>query len=283
MSAEGIIFDIKQFAVFDGPGIRTTVFLKGCPLRCMWCHNPEGLSVKPQIMRSENGCLHCGNCWKIMESPETYVDQPDCIRVCPKHLIRICGTKITAEKLAEKLEKDRAFLKNAGGGVTFSGGEPFLQPAFLIECLERLSDLHRCIETSAFTEPEIFQKAVSLLDYVIVDLKLFDEQKHLYYTGQSNQRILQNINLLKHAGKPFRIRIPVIPGVNDDPENYEKTAAFLRDAENLDFVELLPYHTTAGAKYLMLGMEYKPQFEEGAAPAMREEIFREAGIACKQI
>lgn len=280
---KGIIFDIKQFAVFDGPGIRTTVFLKGCPLRCMWCHNPEGLSVKPQLMRSDNGCAHCGNCAEIMKKPEKYLHDSSFIRVCPKHLLRVCGTEMTAEALSAKLHRDKQFLEQSGGGVTFSGGEPLMQAEFLSECLERLSDMHRCIETSGFAEPEVFRHVAGRLDYIIMDIKLADEKRHIHYTKQSNRKILENLQYLKSCGKPFRIRIPVIPGVNDDKENFQRTAELLKGAPALDFVELLPYHTTAGAKYPMLGMKYHPEFNESASPQMREDIFRKAGITCKQI
>lgn len=283
MSTIGTIFDIKQLSVFDGPGIRTTVFLKGCPLRCMWCHNPEGLSYKPQIMRSGNGCLHCGRCEAACRHPDACVVCGDCIRACPKNLIRICGQEVTAQWLADHLLKDKEYLARVGGGVTFSGGEPLGQPHFLMECLERLEGVHTCIETSGCCRPDVYKRAVDLLDYVIMDLKLMDEEKHIHYTGYSNQMILQNLEYLKESGRTFRIRIPVIPGVNDDRENFERTAAVLKGAPGLELLELLPYHVTAGAKYSMVGMEYNPEFDEGLQPRLDLSVFEKAGIPCGQI
>jgi pyruvate formate lyase activating enzyme len=279
----GTVFDIKQMAVFDGPGIRTTVFLKGCPLRCMWCHNPEGLSTKPQIMRSPNGCLHCGRCRAVCPHPEGCVLCGACIRACPKHLIHMSGKVMSSEELCRILRKDEQFLKASGGGVTFSGGEPTAQASFLLDCLDRLEGMHRCIETCGYTDSETFRQVVRRLDYVIMDIKMIDPVRHKHYTGVDNAPILKNLEILKRSGKPFRIRIPVIPGVNDDDGNFQKTAALLKDAENLDYVELLPYHTTAGAKYSMLGMKYQPDFPELQAPRMRTEIFLNQGVACREI
>ena len=283
MSEIGTIFDIRQLSVFDGPGIRTTVFLKGCPLRCMWCHNPEGLSYKPQLMRSGNGCLHCGKCRDACSHPDTCVLCGSCVRACPKNLIRICGEEVTAEWLTGHLLKDQDYLEQVGGGITFSGGEPLGQPRFLLECLERLGDVHTCIETSGYAQPELFEKAAGLLDYVIMDLKLMDGEKHRHYTGFDNEPVLRNLEYLKQSGQAFRIRIPVIPGVNDDRENYERTAAALAGARNLDVVELLPYHVTAGAKYSMVGMEYSPEFDEGQEPELDMSVFERAGIPCRRI
>ena len=180
MSAEGVIFDIKQFAVFDGPGIRTTVFLKGCPLRCMWCHNPEGLSFQPQLMVSQNGCIHCGRCKAVCKHLDHCVLCGDCVRACPNRLRKICGDRISAEALAHKLLRDKEYLSGEGGGVTFSGGEPCGQPEFLLECLDRLSEMHRAIETSGYCSPEIFGKIIQRLDYIIMDLKLMDEKEHIH-------------------------------------------------------------------------------------------------------
>lgn len=274
---KGIIFDIKEFAVFDGPGMRQTVFLKGCPLHCSWCHNPEGLCMQPQLMVSTASCLHCGRCKEVCEH-ETCIACGKCIPVCPLHLRRIAGTEMTSEELAEKIRKDSGYYARYGGGVTFSGGEPLLQVDFLTEVLEQLSDLHRAIETSGYCKPEKFWQVLQHLDFVMMDIKLFDRDKHKQYTGVYNTVILQNAKTLCEEETPFVIRIPVIPGVNDDEENYRQTAAFLSGAKALQRVEFLPYHKTAGAKYSMVGKEYRPDFDPEQGVWISKKIFEDYGI-----
>ncbi len=279
----GIIFDIKQFAVFDGPGIRTTVFLKGCPLRCEWCHNPEGLSFFPQLMVSKSACIHCGRCQSACTNPSECTACGWCVRFCPLGLRKISGKWIEAADLAAKLLKDRDYLEQQGGGVTFSGGEPTSQGEFLLECIHLLRPMHTAIETSGFCKPDLFREIIGSLDYVIMDIKHTDDAIHRRYTKVSNKKILYNLEQLKKSGKPFRIRIPVIPGVNDSEDNFRNTARMLTDAENLDFVELLPYHQTAGAKYEMVGSVYQPSFRTDAIPNLNTSIFAEYGIPCKVI
>lgn len=283
MSKEGIIFDIKEFAVFDGPGIRTTVFLKGCPLRCRWCHNPEGLSVEPQLMISKNGCTGCGRCHEVCTHQEHCVLCGDCVKVCPNRLIKICGDKMTAQVLADRILKDAGYLNQQGGGVTFSGGEPTMQSEFLIECLERLKIMHRTIETCGYCRRDVFARILKELDYVILDIKLANREKHKLYTGVDNDLILENLEQVKKSGKPFRVRIPVIPGVNDSEKNYRQTAALLAGAENLELVELLPYHKTAGAKYEMVGRSYQPGFDINQAPNLETDAFSHMGIECRKM
>ncbi len=277
----GTIFDIKQFAVFDGPGIRTTVFLKGCPLRCEWCHNPEGLSFAPQLMVSKSACTHCGHCEAVCPSPSRCLVCGKCVRACPLGLRRICGKRVEPADLAARLLKDRAYLEQQGGGVTFSGGEPMAQGEFLLECLTLLRPMHRAVETSGYCDTAFFPEILRELDYVIMDIKHSDNDLHLRYTGVGNNRIMRNLEQLKRSGKPFRIRIPVIPGVNDTEENFRGTAQLLRDAKNLETVELLPYHQTAGAKYEMVGLEYKPSFDPAAQPNLNTAVFEEYHIPCR--
>lgn len=279
----GTIFDIKQFAVFDGPGIRTTVFLKGCPLRCEWCHNPEGLSFGPQLMVSKSACTHCGRCREVCPNPSGCTVCGRCIRSCPLGLRRICGKKIDSADLAAKLLKDWDYLKLQGGGVTFSGGEPTAQGEFLLECLRLINPMHKAIETSGYCDPDLFREIIGELDYVIMDIKHTDDEIHRRYTKVSNRKILQNLEQLKTSGKPFRIRIPVIPGVNDTEDNFRRTAELLAGAENLDTVELLPYHQTAGAKYEMVDMDYRPSFDTDALPNLDTAVFAEYHIPCKVI
>ncbi|MCR5793130.1 MAG: glycyl-radical enzyme activating protein [Lachnospiraceae bacterium] len=280
---KGTIFDIKQLAVFDGPGIRTTVFLKGCPLRCMWCHNPEGLISRPQLMRSTNGCMQCGRCQELLKHPAKAVEHPELLRVCPKNLFHISGQQLTVEELVAQLRLDEEYLKLVGGGITFSGGEPLAQADFLEACLKELSDMNLCIETSGYAMREDFEKIVELLDFVVMDLKMIDDVKHRYYTGVSNKRILSNLEYLKASGKPFVIRVPLIPGVNDTVENMVATAKLLQGTTNLQRVELLPYHRTAGVKYKMLGNVYAPRFDENREVRIDTEVFEKRGVTCRSL
>ena len=284
ISHTGTIFDIKQFAIYDGPGIRTTVFFKGCPLRCMWCHNPEGLSFQPQLMVSTANCQHCGRCAAACPTGvQTCTACGQCVRACPQGLRRICGTRYDAQSLAQKLLRDAAYLAAMGGGVTFSGGEPTGQPQFLLELLERTASMHRAIETCGYCSEATFTAVLARVDYVLLDLKLIDPQRHRRYTGVSNEPILENLQRLKKSGKPFRVRIPVIPGVNDSDENFDQTADLLTDAPALELVELLPYHVTAGAKYEMVGLDYRPDFDTAAAPNLNTELFVRHGLRCTHL
>lgn len=283
-SAVGTVFDIKQLAVYDGPGIRTTVFLKGCPLRCMWCHNPEGLSYQPQLMVSSNNCLHCGACVEACPNGgKTCTACGQCIRACPQGLRKLCGKRYTAQELAWKLLRDKDYLAAMSGGVTFSGGEPTGQPEFLLETLDRVAGMHRAIETSGYCSGSVFEAVLSRVEYVMMDLKLMDPEQHRHYTGVSNEPILENLERLKKSGRPFRIRIPVIPGVNDSEENFGAAARRLLDADDLEQVELLPYHVTAGAKYEMVGLSYQPEFDTAAAPNLNTELFRRFGLKCTHL
>lgn len=280
MSHTGIIFDIKQLAVFDGPGIRTTIFFKGCPLRCRWCHNPEGLSYAPQLMVSDNGCLHCGSCRKVCPSPDHCTACGRCVRACPLHLRRIAGTEYRADELAKKVLRDKAIFDLNGGGITVSGGEPTSQPEFLLEFLSLTRPLHRAMETCGYCKPEVFSKILEELDFIHLDLKLIDEEEHIKWTGRSNKIILENLSCIKKSRKPFVVRIPLIPGVNDTKENLTATASLLRDAPGLQRVELLPYHKTAEAKYAMVGGNYDPGFDTEKPVNKDSGPFLQAGIPC---
>ena len=188
------------------------------------------------------------------------------------------GTDMTVQDLFWRVKKNPLVR-----GVTFSGGEPTGQPEFLLETLDRVAGMHRAIETSGYCSGSVFEAVLARVEYVMMDLKLMDPEQHRHYTGVSNEPILENLERLKKSGRPFRIRIPVIPGVNDSDENFEQTALRLLDAENLEQVELLPYHVTAGAKYEMVGLSYQPEFDTAAAPNLNTELFRRFGLKCTHL
>ena len=247
----GVIFDIKEMAVHDGPGIRTTVFFKGCPLRCRWCHNPEGLTSKPQLMYKESRCLHCGLCRIPCTHPEC---QPfgRCLHACPDNLLSVTGRAVSAEKLAVELKKSAEPLGDNFGGFTFSGGEPLMQPEFLLSLAEELKGFNLCIETSGYAQLDIFTSVIEKLDFIIMDIKLANTETHKKYTGVGNETILANFEALKKSGRPYLIRTPLIPNITDTKENLSAIKEIIGGSD----WEQLPYNTMAGAKYKMLGMEY---------------------------
>lgn len=247
----GTIFDIKEMAVHDGPGIRTTVFFKGCPLRCKWCHNPEGLSSQPQLMYKSARCTYCKECQKNCDHPEC---QPfnRCIHTCPQNCLEISGREVETQSLVKELKESAEILGESFGGFTFSGGEPLAQPEFLLELINELRDYHLCIETSGFADEEVFKKVIDKLDFVIMDIKLADSAKHKKYTGVGNEKILSNFEIISTSGKPYIIRTPLIEGITDTKENL---AAIKEIIKNSNW-EKLPQNKMAGAKYKMLGMEY---------------------------
>ena len=278
MSAQGVIFDIKELAVFDGPGIRETVFLKGCPLRCQWCHNPEGLSFVPQVMKSKKSCIRCGECARACPLPESCQACGQCVTACPRGLIRIAGTMVSAEELAHTLLKHAGYLQLCGGGYTISGGEPTGQPEFLIELLQRLGGQHRAVETCGYCPAPVFEAMLAHTELVLFDLKIYDPGLHKFYTGKDNAPILQNLAFLQRQSVPYIIRIPLIPGVSDSRENLEGIASLLDAPGELQRVELLPYHAAAKAKYSMIGLDFSPSFDEKLQPVLDTSVFEKRGI-----
>ena len=274
----GIVFDIKEFAVFDGPGIRTTVFLKGCPLRCQWCHNPEGLSPAPQLMVSRAACTHCGECQRVCPSPEKCTACGQCIPVCRLGLRKIVGQKWTAEALAARLVKDADVYRASGGGVTFSGGEPLMQWDFVSSVIEKMPGVHIAIETSAYAPDEVFSDAIKRCSLIMMDWKVSDPQLHRHYTGVDQAPIRRHLEMLAAGQTPFILRMPIIPGVNDNPEHFRTAAELVQGAPALVRVDLLPYQRAAGAKYTMVGKHYSPDFDENKEPQFFPQILEERGI-----
>lgn len=276
--SSGIVFDIKEFAVFDGPGIRTTVFMKGCPLRCQWCHNPEGLQPQPQLMVSHAACIHCGACARVCTHPDGCIACGACVSACRGGFRKIVGQSWTAEALAERLLKDADVYRLSNGGVTFSGGEPLMQWPFVRSVLERLDGVHTAIETSGYTSDEIFAEAMNLCNLIMLDWKVSDPALHRRYTGVEQDRIRRHAQMLANGNTPFILRMPIIPGVNDNEEHFRTAAQLVAGSKSLIRVDVLPYQRAAGAKYEMVGMEYRPDFQDDLAPHFLTEIFDQAQI-----
>lgn len=264
---KAVISDIKHFAVHDGDGIRTTVFLKGCSLKCLWCHNPEGIGFKPQIAYHPNKCIGCMECAAVCPSgahsgqQEHGFDREKCIGcgacepVCLGRAITFYGRTVTVEELLPELLEDRQFYENSGGGVTLSGGECLMQADFCAELLKTLKEqgIHTAVDTCGFVPGQALDQVMPYTDIFLYDLKAYDEDTHIRCTGQSNRTILENLRYLDACGKKCEIRIPYVPGLND--HQMEKIAAFLKPMKHITKVKVLAYHNYAGSKYAALGME----------------------------
>lgn len=242
------VFNIMKYSIHDGPGIRTTVFLKGCPLSCRWCHNPEGINISPQTVFYPNKCIKCGNC--------TFVNGG---KVCPTGAREVLGYDISAADLMSEIKKDLLFYEQSGGGVTFSGGEPLYQPDFLLSMLEKCEDeyIHTAVDTSGFCERNIIVKAAERAKLMLFDVKFFDEEKHIEYCGVSNKIILENLKALSETKVKINIRIPVIPSVNNDIREMRNICEYIKGYRNIVNVNLLPYHNLQSEKYKRLNMKYK--------------------------
>ncbi len=273
----GVIFDIKEQTVHDGPGVRATVFFKGCPLRCIWCHNPEGLSPLPEIMKNHNLCVQCGKCLAPCAHGECRTFNV-CARICPRGLIRIAGRTEDASTLAKRLKRYERMLRATGGGITVSGGEPLMQPEFLLNLLAELKPMHTALQTSGYGDTAAFQEAVALSDLVMFDLKLMSDAEHKRYTGVSNALILRNLDALIRSGKAFVARLPMIPGVNITEDHFRAAARARSPARGRVEVEILPYNPFAGAKYATVGRTFAYREGDGAATEYPVEILEKAGL-----
>ena len=246
------IFDIAEMTLHDGPGVRTTVFLKGCPLRCKWCHNPEGLKSEIQLMYKENKCIHCGNCLKPCNHPQCK-DSGKCILSCPEDCFKISGEVTDTNSLAKRLKNTADIMGNSFGGFTFSGGEPLYQYEAVIELCKELEGYHLCIETSGYADEDVFRKVIQKMDFVIMDIKIADDILHKKYTGVSNQKILKNLEILKGSNKDYIIRTPLIPHITDTKENLNAIKEIIGKSN----WEHIPYNNLTQAKYKMLGLKYE--------------------------
>jgi pyruvate formate lyase activating enzyme len=281
----GIVFDIKRFSIHDGPGIRTTVFFKGCPLDCAWCHNPESKTAERERMFWEGRCIRCGACQAACEQeaiafdgayPITYEERctlcGSCVQACHAEARQIIGREMTVSQVMSEIERDVAFYDESGGGVTFSGGEPLMQPEFLRQLLRacREQEIHTAVDTCGFAPWEVLESLRNDVGLFLYDIKLLDDARHRQFTGMSNTLILSNLRALAARGHHLIVRVPVIPGINDDQESLNQVGAFASTLANLDRLDILPYHHTAASKYERLGKSYdlsrlRPPTEERMA------------------
>lgn len=277
-SEKGLVSDIQRFSIHDGPGIRTLVFMKGCPLGCLWCSNPESQNRTMEIAFVESNCIGCGKCYEVcgLDAIDEHTFEIDrgicdncgkCVEVCPGNAKKMIGRWYCVPELIREVERDRIFYRNSGGGVTVSGGEPSLQHKFVSSFLKKCQELNldTAVETCGYAKWEHLRPIIGYSNLVFFDIKHMNAEIHKRLTGRGNQLILENARKASLIS-PITIRIPVIPGYNDSVENIEATAEFARKLKNLNKIELLPYHSLGEHKYTWLGKQYQGKgisFEEG--------------------
>ena len=296
--ASGVVFHIMRFSVHDGPGMRTAVFLKGCPLSCWWCHNPESQDFEPEVMYSIDQCSLCGECMAAcpqhaiqrtaghMTVNGSCVRCAACVETCGREARHVAGKTMTAAEVISKIVRDVIFFDQSGGGVTFTGGEPLSQPEFLEALLRgcRERRIHTAIETCGAAPRETLLRTAALADLVLYDVKLINERRHRQYTGAGNRNVLENLRALMAAHRAVIVRVPVVPGINDSAEDRRELREFLVEAAPGQ-VELLPYHGTGAEKYRRLRREYRMEGTPtpgDAAMAQFTAELRAAGVAVKE-
>ncbi len=296
MDSSGLIFDIRRYSIHDGPGIRTTVFFKGCPLSCKWCHNPEGISFHKELMFHPQRCILCDDCLPacpqqaiFRQNQQIIIDRAKCnvsekcAIVCPTEALRIVGIQMTVNEVMMILEKDEAFYSQSNGGVTFSGGEPLAQPLFLLKLMKSCKErgFSTAVDTCGFSNQVVLKKIVPVTDLYLFDLKLMDEEKHIKWTGVTNKQILANIQYLSSQEANILVRVPIIPGVNDDDENLTATADFMSNLPVVPSIEFITYHNMAEGKFEALGKisEYIGKgFPDKEDIAHSNRLFSDKGI-----
>lgn len=286
-SISGLVFNIQKYSLNDGPGIRTTVFLKGCPLCCAWCHNPEGIQPRCEVVTWERRCAVCGDCREACpvagalegEGPLPMrvpgcLECAACVEACPTGARQMVGRRMAVGEVLREVLQDRVFYEDSGGGVTISGGEPLMQPRFLVAVLEacRAVSLHAVLDTTGFGRQEDLLAAARLAELVMYDLKAFDEERHRRLTGVSNRRILANLEALDRAERNLWIRVPVVPGYNDDLDDLREMARFVQRLKWVRQVSLLPFHRTGLHKFQRLGLAHALEGVERPSACLLERI-----------
>jgi len=298
--AKGIIFDVKRYAIYDGPGIRTTLFLKGCSLRCQWCHNPEGIESKPEIMLRPSRCAkECNECVSICpqdaiskDGNTIEIDKAKCDLcrkcedVCVYEALEVVGREVAVQEVMEEIEKDRIFFDESGGGITFSGGEPLMQLDFLEALLKEIGkkNIHVTLDTSGYVSFKDLDRISDKVDLFLYDLKIMDDEKHEKYTGVSNRLILDNLRKLAGREKSVAVRIPLISGINDDDQSIQKFVEYLLSLKNIKQINLLAYHKGGCEKYKRLRKEELPKTFQSPSDERIEEIkkvFADSGFSVK--
>ena len=271
---EGTIFKIKRFSVHDGPGIRTSVFLKGCPMNCIWCHSPEGISKDISIWYNRNLCISCNQCIQVCpekalaafsdEEPNIQIDRElckvsgECVRTCPSNALQFTGYRSTVSEIIGEIEKDMIFYDSSGGGITLTGGEPLLQPGFSSEILKESKDrkIHTAIETSLYCEKEALDLLAEYVDLFIIDIKIFENSLHKYYTGKNNETIKENFLYLARQGKNILVRIPLIDNITDNRANLTAIVDFVKETRKDILIEKIDFNPLAENNYKKLGIPF---------------------------
>lgn len=279
----GILFDIQRCSYHDGPGIRTTVFFKGCQLRCAWCHNPESFLLKPQLQYIGSLCSGCQSCAAVcphkahsFQGQEHLVDFSSCracgkcAAVCPAHALKISGYETDAASVMNIVLKDRAYYETSGGGLTVSGGEPTMQPEFLEELLSlaRKEGLHTCLETNGYISPAVLEAILPLTELFLLDYKLHGEELYTYTLARGGLWD-HTLSRLQEERKPVILRLPVIPGINDSPEHFARVRALKQAHSCIQKVEVMPYHTIGAGKWKQIGLKYSLEEIPAAGPEQK--------------